>query len=417
MAKTRTPGIKLEKDGSRTLDKIWKGERIHVRLGTISQEDAEIKLAEEIRQRQIQRHRRANSRTLFADGAARYLIEVRNKDSADLIAWHIGLLLPFIGTLEIGQVHDETLTDFKQARRLGGVGPTTINRSLEVVRTILNRAARAWRNESGQPLLLTAPPLISMEKENPKLPYPLSWEEQDVLLPEQPLHLQKMTLFGVNTGLRDDNICGLRWKWEVPIPEVKRSVFIIRDDEYKTDVSHVLILNDAAWSIIEQQREKRAQRLEEVGIKEYTPDPNNETEFDFVFPYNDHRVETMNNNAWQKARVRAAMKLYTKSGKTIPKELLKEGQCGIRITADLKRFMNEVMPGFASVRVHDLRHTYSSRLRLAGVSQEDRNALMGHKSASLPEHYASADIGRLIKLSNLVLDRQGTRTLLRVVNT
>jgi hypothetical protein len=50
------------------------------------------------------------------------------------------------------------------------------------------------------------------------------------------------------------------------------------------------------------------------------------------------------------------------------------------------------------------------------VPQEDRNALMGHKSASIPEHYASADIGRLIELSNKVLDRQGTRTLLRVVN-
>lgn len=63
-----------------------------------------------------------------------------------------------------------------------------------------------------------------------------------------------------------------------------------------------------------------------------------------------------------------------------------------------------------------MRPAVPRRLRLAGVSQEDRNALMGHKSASLPEHYASADIGRLIALSNLAINRQGTRALLRVVN-
>ena len=32
-------------------------------------------------------------------------------------------------------------------------------------------------------------------------------------------------------------------------------------------------------------------------------------------------------------------------------------------------------------------------------------------------HYASADVGRLIKLANLVLKREGTCTVLRVANT
>jgi hypothetical protein len=31
-------------------------------------------------------------------------------------------------------------------------------------------------------------------------------------------------------------------------------------------------------------------------------------------------------------------------------------------------------------------------------------------------HYASADVGRLLKQSNLVLNRQETRTVLRVAN-
>lgn len=415
MAKTRTSGIILNKDGTRIINKIYKGESIYHRLGRVSQEEAEQRLKEEIAVRDSTRRRCGDDQALFAGCAARYLIESQSKRSAKLLAYHIELLLPFIGTLPIDNIHDGTLEEFKDARRMDGVSATTINRSLEIVRTVLNRSARAWRDESGKPLLLTAPPLIAMETENRRPPHPLSWEEQDVLLPELPSHLQTMALFGINSGLRDENICGLRWEWEVPVPAVERSVFIISEQDYKTDVKHVLILNDAAWRIVEQRRAARKQSLEDAGIAEYTPG-DEDTEFDFVFPYDGHRIGTMNNSAWDKARTRAAMKLYTAGGKEIPKELLKDGQRGTLLTDELREFIGNAMPGFANVRVHDLRHTYSSRLRLAGVSQEDRNSLMGHKSASIPEHYASADIGRLIELANKVLDRQGTRTLLRVVH-
>ena len=46
-------------------------------------------------------------------------------------------------------------------------------------------------------------------------PYPLSWEEQERLFAELPLHLRQMALFAVNTGCRDQEICQLRWEWEV----------------------------------------------------------------------------------------------------------------------------------------------------------------------------------------------------------
>ena len=68
------------------------------------------------------------------------------------------------------------------------------------------------------------------------------------------------------------------------------------------------------------------------------------------------------------------------------------------------------------MRVHDLRHTYGSRLRAAGVTAEDRALLLGHSTRWMTDHYASADIGRLIGMANRVLDRMGTRTILRVAN-
>jgi site-specific recombinase XerC len=72
--------------------------------------------------------------------------------------------------------------------------------------------------------------------------------------------------------------------------------------------------------------------------------------------------------------------------------------------------------GLRAVRIHDLRHTFACRLRAAGVSAEDREALLGHANHSMAGHYASADVGRLLKQANLVLNRQETRTVLRVAN-
>ena len=63
----------------------------------------------------------------------------------------------------------------------------------------------------------------------------------------------------------------------------------------------------------------------------------------------------------------------------------------------------------ATSKFHHLRHPFACRLRAAGVSAEDRAALLGHAEHSMSQHYASADVGRLLKLANLVLHRAETR--------
>ena len=95
--------------------------------------------------------RNAIDAQLCADCAARYLAGVRNgKRSVDATAWHIRLLF-YVGTNEIRHVHDGTLQSFIAARKASGVTATTINRSLEVVRTILTRAARSYGDDDGRP--------------------------------------------------------------------------------------------------------------------------------------------------------------------------------------------------------------------------------------------------------------------------
>ncbi len=195
-----------------------------------------------------------------------------------------------------------------------------------------------------------------MLSEKPRWPYPITWQEQDALFRRLPAHLARMALFAVNTGLRDSNVCGLQWQWEVAVPEVGRSVFVIPPEAFKTKRPHVVILNDVACSIIESQRGKHPI---------------------WVFPYRGRRIGKMNNNGWQQAR-------------------------------------HEV--GLPLVRVHDLRHSVACRLRAAGVSAEDREALLGHANHSMAGHYASADVGRLLKQANLILNRSGTQTVLRVAD-
>ncbi len=175
-----------------------------------------------------------------------------------------------------------------------------------------------------------------------------------------------MALFAVNTGLRDENICGLQWSWERYIPDLKRSVFVIPPEVFKSNRSHVVILNDVAAKVIEACRDIHPEfvftykkQVKNKKLKEHEPD----------------RVGTINSNAWQKARKRA---------------------------------------GLEQVRVHDLRHTFGQRLRDAGVLSEDRAALMGHAVNNMSEHYATPTIARLIEMANLAPQTRDTPRLLRV---
>jgi hypothetical protein len=58
-----------------------------------------------------------------------------------------------------------------------------------------------------------------------------------------------------------------------------------------------------------------------------------------------------------------------------------------------------------NVRVHDLKHTFGRRLRAAGVSFEDRQDLLGHRSSRITTHYSAVELVKLIEAANRVCDR------------
>jgi len=63
--------------------------------------------------------------------------------------------------------------------------------------------------------------------------------------------------------------------------------------------------------------------------------------------------------------------------------------------------------GLKQVRIHDLKHTFGRRLRAAGVSFEDRQDLLGHRSGRMTTHYSAPELSRLIEAANKVCERNG----------
>jgi integrase len=71
--------------------------------------------------------------------------------------------------------------------------------------------------------------------------------------------------------------------------------------------------------------------------------------------------------------------------------------------------------GLKTVRVHDLKHTFGRRLRAAGVSFEDRQDLLGHRSGRITTHYSSAELQNLYEAANQVCEKQKSGVVLTLL--
>lgn len=280
MGRKRTAGL-YERNGVWHIDKQIRGIRICESTGERSLARAEEYLArktEEVRQAVLYgvRPKRA-----FRRAATKYLNENQHKRRIADSAMHLKQLDPFIGNLPVESVHMGTLQPFVEARRKQGIKTKSINLALGVVRHILNLAASEWLDQNNLTWLHSPPKIKMLPVTDARKPYPLSWEEQTRLFRELPTHLARMALFKVNKGTREKEVIGLRWEWEVPVPELGTSVFIIPGDRVKNGDDRLLVLNRVAMSVIEDCRGEHR---------------------DYVFTYRGRPVTVMNNSAWQRAR-------------------------------------------------------------------------------------------------------------------
>lgn len=254
MGAKRMPGLR-ERNGIWHIEKQIRGYGIlRESTGTRDYEEAErylMRRVGEIREAVIYGVRPARS---FEEAAAKYLMTNQDMKSIRKAAKHLQDVMPYVGNLRLDRVHDGTLEPFIQARKRDGVKNSTINLALTYVRSILNSAARKWRDENGLTWLVQAPLITMLAKTDARKPYPLACDEQRILFAELPKHLHDMALFKVNTGTREQEVCRLRWEWEQYIPELERSIFVVPDALVKNGEDRLIILNDIAQRIIDSKR-------------------------------------------------------------------------------------------------------------------------------------------------------------------
>lgn len=337
------------------INKKVNGRRISESTGSGSLEEAErylVRRLEQIRQASVYGIR---PKRTFREAAIRYLSENQHKASIKEASYLIQHLDKFIGDLTLESIHKGSLQAYIQSREQDGVKKKTINHGLEMVRRILNFAAGEWLDENGTTWLATAPKIKLLPKTDKRKPFPLNWHEQQRLFIELPVHLRRMALFAVNTGCRDKEICRLQWNWEVKVPELNSSVFIIPGEKVKNRQDRLVVLNKLAMQVIQEVR----------GIHPI-----------YVFTYQGRCITRMLNSAWMRARTRA---------------------------------------GLSQIRVHDLKHTFGRRLRAAGVGFEDRQDLLGHKSGRITTHYSQVELINLIQAVNKVCEDGDRRPVLTVL--
>ena len=312
----------------------------------------------------------------FDQAAAKHL-----NDKIDMPSWETDrhLLAPLvetIGSLTLEEIGDDTLKAFIEKRQAAGRKTKTINNALDIVRTICNRASTVWRHPNGMTWLAYPPSITRLELVDQRPPRPISWAEQRLLIPECPPHLAKMSLFALNTGLREEPLCRLSWAWEARVmlrPGLTISVFVVPRRYVKgRKRERILVCNSVAQSIIDSQRGRHPERVFTYAKIAKRPD---------VKPKH-QPIGSMNNTAWQAARIRA---------------------------------------GLPDLHVHDLRHTVGMRLRDAGVSERTQNDILWHTDKGMANHYAVAQVREiydaleLIKKPGEMAESQNLLAVLRTV--
>jgi integrase len=356
------------------IDKLFRGTRIRESTATSDLAKAKEQLVWRIDQIRIARLYGIRPDRPFHAAATRFLRVNQHKRTICEDARLLKHLDPYIGNLSLRQVHMGSLQPFIAKRRCEGVKSRSINNALALIRHILNLAASEWRDEQGLTWLESAPKIKLFPVRDGRAPYPLTHDEQAMLFQELPTHLARMALFKVNTGCRDREVCGLKWDDEVKVPELDTSVFIIPGGRVKNAQDRLVVLNRIARSVVEAQRGQHPEYVFAFAPKRRKAKPGEAEDVSSPVP-----ISRMNNSAWQSARVRAADKWKKQTG-------------------------SPAREGVRKVRVHDLKHTFGRRLRAAGVSFEDRQDLLGHKSGRITTHYSGPELSNLIAAAEKVCD-------------
>jgi integrase len=359
MSKQKFPGLYYDKESKVwSIDKRIDGRRVRARFTAASRAEAERIYLDTI----AGKDSTPQQGYTFRQAAAKYVRETEKKSmERDIRA--LQLIVPVLGDLPLTKVHDGTVQVYVEHRRAERARSGTVNREIAVICRILRLSARVWRDQEDKPWLSCEPLLQRPNWKDARKPYPLSIAEQRKLFNAMPVHLAEMALFAVNTGCRESIVTGLRWDWEVKVPELNTSVFLVPGDNTKSGKDQLIVLNDVARSVIDERRKGRVNG---------SP---------FVFCSGSGRPWCRLHSAgWNAAWIRAGL-----PGKD-----------------------SGYLRG-----VHNLRHSFARRLRAVGVPMITIKTLMHHSSGDVTERYSVAGLQELIDAVQRLKEAENV-TMLRV---
>jgi len=214
----------------------------------------------------------------WRDAVLRWLHESRSKRSIETDRVTLRWLDKHLHNVQLHEMNRDLLETIADAKAAEGVTPTTVNRMLEIVRAILNRAHREWE-------WIDKVPVVRMHKiEKHRIRW-LTVAEANRLLRELPAHLRDMAAFSLATGLRASNVRGLQWQ---NIDLMKCHAWI-HPDQAKTKKAISVPLNEDALTVLKAR----------LG-----------THPEYVFTYHEHPVKQCSTRAWVNALKRAGIENF-----------------------------------------------------------------------------------------------------------
>ena len=307
--------------------------------------------------------KRPESKKVWLDGVEAYVREKLQKKNKPCLneESQLRILAQYIpADMLLNDICNDTFAKFRQDSKAKGNKNSTINRTLEVARAVLNYCCK--KGPSRSPWVVR-PPYLDMENTKDKRQaWILDANDEKKLLDALPDHLRDVALLILQTALRSGEALKLKWEWLHTIPELG-SVFMIPASEHKNGEAKPVCLNATAEQII---RRRRGQH--DV----------------YVFTYHGKPLKKMARRGWHTACKKAGLweELDGKPHYPIP---------------------------------HDLRKTVNTRLKHLGIHLLTRKMVLGHTVGDVTEDVYAKPTLEPIKEAVDKLVTQHKHTLLRAV--
>lgn len=186
-------------------------------------------------------------RRSWNEAVVRYLDETSHKASQVDDKAHLRWVDRFLDGVNLASINRDLLDRILSARKAGGVSNSTVNRTMEVVRAVLRKAANEWE-------WLDRAPKVRMLPEPKRRVRWLTHEEADRLVATLPEHLAAMVRFSLETGLRRSNVTGLEWSQV----DIARRTAWVHPDQAKARKAIAVPLSATAVAVVRGQVGKHA---------------------------------------------------------------------------------------------------------------------------------------------------------------